>query len=329
MQLSHVADMRSFSRTSGGLMRLLTLVVSLSLSLPAQADYEGSRFDEVWKQVKSDPYPSMPHTPVTLWRFYGFLRDFLFEASERTLDNRSDLLPQFDKLVHPNGVCLAGTWNITEPSQYTGYFRQGARGLFIGRASVALTQTRRGEYRAFGFAGKLFPTLDPDEQVPTANFFAIENLAGTLTPRYLDAQNTNDLITIQVNPNAFLYTPVGAAALAAFKRADRTLDPTQPLERQLYPISELGEDNPGQARAPRWIMIVGSRDTQRVDRDEFRDEVRLANYPQGLRFDILVSDSGNRWAKQWSRLGHIEVTDDALTNSCDHRLHFAHPRFRN
>jgi hypothetical protein len=305
----------------------LALVSSLS-AVPALA-YEGSRFDDVWNQVQSDPYTSMPHQNVTVWSFFGFFKNHLLDSARRTLNDRSDVLPQFNKLVHPNGVCLAGTWNITESGPYTGYFRKGAQGLFIGRASTALSRTTRGDHRAFGFAGKIFPTLEGQEQVPTANFFVIENLGGTMTPRYLDAQQQNDLINVAINSSTAASAPIAVAASQAFQAADQALDPTQPLERQLYNIAELGEADPSKARAPRWIMITGSQDTDRVERDEFRDEVRLANYPRGLKFDIYVSDSGNRWAKQWTRLGHIQVTDDALTNSCDHRLHFSHPKFRN
>ena len=31
-------------------------------------------------------------------------------------------MPYFQKLGHPNGVALTGTWNITEKSPYSGYF---------------------------------------------------------------------------------------------------------------------------------------------------------------------------------------------------------------
>lgn len=42
--------------------------------------------------------------------------------------------------------------------------------------------------RSFGFAGKLFPTLDPNEllKVHTANFFLIDDLGGTTANHYTD-----------------------------------------------------------------------------------------------------------------------------------------------
>ena len=52
-------------------------------------------------------------------------------------------------------------------------------------------------------------------------------------------------------------------------------------------------------------------------------------YPSGLRFAIRTADVGTRLGeKQWRTIGFIEATDDAASDSCDHRLHFAHPQFR-
>ncbi len=288
----------------------------------------GSSYSAVWSEVKKEPYTTLPHEAVTLASFFGFLHNRLLAAARRTLREEADLLPRFRKLLHPNGICLAGTWNITVDTPFTGAFAKGSR-LFIGRASTALTATERGRYRAFGFAGKLFPTLDPDAVVPTANFFTIEDLGGTLRDHFLDAVNTNDIILISATPETFLNTPVGTAAAAALSKADETLDLTQILIRQLYPLAEAGEPDPAQARAPMWLMITGAPDVARVHAVDFRDELRLANYPDGLRFDIWIADRGTRLgAKEWERIGYIDITDDALTDGCDHRLHFRHPPFR-
>jgi hypothetical protein len=317
------------SAIAGAAALVVGMAVAPSKPAVAAAPYTGSSFREVWSQVASDPYATLPHYQVTLGSFFGFFQDHLLDASRRTLDDHSDVLPPFRKLLHPNGVCLAGTWNITEETPYTGYFRKGSQALFIGRASTALTATEAGDYRAFGLAGKLFPTGDADAQVPTANFFTIENLGGTRRAHFLDALNTNDIIHIAVTPTAFLSTPVGAAAAKAFATADETLDVTQTLIRQLYPIAEAGLADPSQAVAPRWMMITGASDVPRVDADDFRDELRVANYPGGLRFEIRVADVGTRLGpKAWQTIGTIDIAEDAVSDSCDHRLHFSHPRFR-
>jgi hypothetical protein len=309
----------------------VTVAAALAVATHARAEapYVGSRLSDVWGVVSSDPYATLPHQAVTLGSMFGFLDDKILDASNRTLSDQNDILNPFQKLLHPNGLCLSGTWSITEPTPYTGYFRQGSRGLFIGRASTALTATEAGELRAFGFAGKIFPTLDPDEQVETANFFTIEDLGGTDRAHYLDALNTNDIIHISVTPETFLNTPVGVVVAQAFAAADHTLDITQTLIRQLYPIAELGEADPSSAVAPVWMMITGAPDVPRVDAVDFRDELRVANYPAGLRFDIRTADTGTRLGpKDWRTIGTIAITEDALSASCDHRLHFHHPTFR-
>jgi len=312
---------------------LVTTFASLSPSGHA-ADppaYTGSVFSQVWSQVASDPYASLPETEVTLGSFFGWFTDHLLAASRRTLSDRRDLLPWFRKLLHPSGICFAGTWSITEASEYTGYFRQGSEGLIIVRASTALSATKRGEYRAFGFAGKLFPTsqwFDP-QPLPTANFFAIEDLGGSLGDYFLDAENTNDILRVTPTPAAVANGAIGAVAAKDFAIADGAIDPTLVAVRQLYPIAELGEADPAQAKAPRWMMITGSDDVPRVVADDFRDELRVAHYPGGLRFDIYVSDWGTRLGPRlWHKIGVIELFEDAVSDSCDHRLHFSHPRYR-
>jgi hypothetical protein len=307
---------------------LLTLTTTAATAA-GPPPYQGSRFADVWAQVSSDPYTQMPQEKVTVSSFFGFFVDHLLAASRRTLADKRDLLPWFRKLVHPNGICFAGTWTITEDNPFSGYFAKGSQGLIIVRASTALSETKRGEYRVFGFAGKLFPTLDPNAVVPTANFFTIEDLGGTLRDYYLDAENTNDIILVSPTPNAVRYAPEGAVVEADFMIADGTLDPTQPALRQLYPVSQIGAPSTGAIATPTWMMITGSDDVPRIVADDFRQELRIANYPDGLRFDILVSDWGTRLGpKIWMKIGQIEVYEDALTESCDHRLHFTHPPFK-
>jgi hypothetical protein len=294
----------------------------------ADAPYAGSSFHQVWGQVASDPYAT-PHYAVTLGSFFGFLDDYLTDDSRRTLSDRDDLLPHFQKLLHPNGICLAGTWTITAETPFTGYFKTGSHALILARASTALTATTQGSYRAFGFAGKIFPTTDAEATVPTANFFTIEDLGGTLRDHYLDALNTNDIINITPTPTFVENGAVAAAVTDSFFTADQTTSIAQVTLRQLYPISEAGEADPSTAVTPMWLMITGSPDVPRVDAADFRDELNLAHYPGGLRFDIRVATVGTRTgAKQWQTIGTIDVTASVVSDSCDHRLHFSHPRFR-
>jgi hypothetical protein len=314
---------------SAAILASLTGSVSPGSAAPSVPAYTGSSFETVWSQVASDPYVDLPEVEVTLGSFYGFLVDHLLVASKRTLADKRDLLPYFDKVLHPNGICFAGEWVITEANPYSGYFKAGSRGLIVARVSAALSETKHGQLRAWGFAGKIFPTEDPGQVVKTANFFTIENLGGTLHD-FLDAENTNDILAVAPTPNLVKYGAVAGAVTADFNLADPQLDPTLIAHRQLYPISELGETNAAAVKTPRWMMITGAPETPRVQADDFRDELRVANFlPGTLRFDIFVSDVGTRLGPRvWTKIGYIELDEDAVSESCDHRLHFTHPKYK-
>jgi hypothetical protein len=288
-----------------------------ALTLPP---YTGTRFADVWAEAKSTPYSTLPQTSVSLSRFFGLGVNYLKASAIRTINDHNDVLPHFDKLVHPNGVCLAGTWNITEESQYTGYFSAGSQGLIIARASVALSDTTRGNFRGFGLAGKIYPTTDPNHANPleTANFFLVDDLGGTLTDHYTDAALTNEpALTIHPSEAVYLAT-VGAAAQAAFKAAD-----INPGIRQVYPIAELGLADPSTLKSPRYMKIQGAPGT-RNDAPDFRNELNVANYGGHLYFEIAVSENKT----DWQTIGHIEFTDSVASDSCDHRIHFSHPKYR-
>jgi hypothetical protein len=313
----------------------IAIGVALGVTLPRpavsqpEAPYPGSRFREVWGQVAADPYEVPPRVEVTLGRLFDGLTDRLLQASRRTLRRRDDLLPWFRKLIHPTGICLAGWWVITEPNRYTGQFRQGTRALIIARASTAEGTTRPQEARIFGFAGKIYPTSDPEHAgpLPTANFFAIEDLAGSRRDHFLDARCTNDILPVSPRPSLVPRSPLLAAAARDFAIADETLDVTQTMVRPLTPLAALGEPAGAPIDAPRWLLVTGSADVPRVDASDYREELRLANYPGGLRFDILVAERGSRLGERaWRKIGHMEFFADAVSDSCDHRLHFHHPR---
>ena len=304
-------------------------------AITSASDHEGTTFGTVWADITSDPYDTLPQYKVTVGRMLGrvlfFPVNYAYEAAKRTLQSKDDLYPIGVKLFHSNGVCLAGTWNITEDTPYTGYFRPGSTGLIIARFSTALTGTKREDFRAFGIAGKIFPTTDPDdtELVPTANFFAMPGVIGTQTESVLDPVMENDLLRLMLNADLLNQFPPLATAFDGILRAEASLNVLQAAERQLYPISELGEDNLEGVNTPRWIRVVAAPGTPRTGADDFRDELRMENYPYGLRFDVYVSDTDTRLEqREWQRVGHIEFTDSVASKGCDTRLHFPHPPFR-
>jgi hypothetical protein len=281
------------------------------------APYHGTSFSDVWRQLKSDPY-ELPHYKVTLRGLLGVSGRSFVRDARRTLCDERDLLPPFRKRIRANGICLAGEWLITEPGPYTGYFTQGSRGLLIARASVALSQTERGHYRSFGMACKLYPTTDPTEVTKTANFFVIDNNAGTLMEHYLDAAMLNDP-KLSLGLGALFHAPLLLTILLGQRLAD-----SHPSARQLYPVAAIGAADPGAIRAPKLLRIQGAPGPRVAARD-FRDELRVAHYGGCLRFDIHARDHKN---EPWARLGHITFTDDVVSDSGDHRLHFQHPPWR-
>lgn len=293
-------------------------------------EYRGSRFSDVWDAAKENPYATLPEEKVTLGSFYHFLTDKLQQSSERTLSSHEDVIPYFQKLLHPNAICLAGTWNITEENPYTGYFRRDSKGLIILRASAALSQIHRGEKRAFGIAGKIFPTDNADhmERLKTANFFVIDNLGGTYTPNFLDSALTNDITNIAFGVENIGQTGILAAALKAFGFAEKVVGKVLTV-RQLYEIAQLGETAGSATNTPKYIKIQG-QPGPRTEFSDFRDDLRIENNGGALRFDISVSADGSLGKeKSWAKIGYIELTEDALAEGCDHRVHFHHPEWHN
>ena len=127
--------------------------------------YSGSRFSTVRDALFANPYqkvwggqgePPLPRYDVTLASVLrgalAFGRPYIFrQATERAVDSGADLRwgvngQGFRRLLHPNGVCLTGLWEITEETGCSGYFRRGSRALIVGRYSTCCAETRRGQF---------------------------------------------------------------------------------------------------------------------------------------------------------------------------------------
>jgi len=121
--------------------------------------YAGSRFSDVREALFANPNqrtwgadgePPLPVHPVTLSSLlYGILPfgpPYVFrQATERAVDSAADLRwgpdrKGFRRLVHPNGICLTGLWQITEDTGYSGYFRNGSRALVVGLLQFCFSQ---------------------------------------------------------------------------------------------------------------------------------------------------------------------------------------------
>jgi len=112
-----------------------------------------NQFQSVWKQITSNPVKKLPNDSVSYRKLFFEGKDIITRNSLRTLDSHANILPSFNKLAHPNGICFKGVWSIHTKNRYSGYFKKNSKALIIVRASSAMSNTRRGKIRSFGFAG--------------------------------------------------------------------------------------------------------------------------------------------------------------------------------
>lgn len=257
----------------------------------------------------------------------------------KTLKDTADFYPRLDKLVHSNGICMAGTWQITKSSKqpYTGMFTKGTTSLFIGRLSVALSETRQGQPRAFGIAGKVFGTLNPHKDVTTANFFVGDVLTGVQRDSVFDAP----LTTKPKFGLRFGALKVGLKLAPVFLRADKN-----PGERSLKPLAAMHADGKKYNHkliTPKHMMLlpIKPKSAPIIKGSDFRTEFQLPanvispssssltqkgmNQPKKRYFAIYVSetaaypeDSG------WEHIGIITADKARVSYGCDRQLHFSH-----
>lgn len=296
-------------------------VTACSTTVPVQNEPVPliNQFQAVWNEVTTDPLDELPHVEVSFWKLFANGKNIILGDSKRTLEEHANILQPFEKLAHPNGICFKGVWNIDVDNKYSGYFKLNSEALIIVRASAAMSNTRRGELRSFGFAGKLFPTMNPMEVVQehSANFFLIDDLGGTRAEHYTDVSLTNE-------PSASKTSEVFKSLLYVLKLARAfSLADENPGIRQVYEISQLGEINNEAAITPRWMKLE-AQPGQTVDAIDFRDELLIAGN-QKLVFAISVASEQTNDQKDWQTIGNITLDTSVVSASCDHRLHFHHP----
>jgi hypothetical protein len=321
--------------------------------------YRGSRYADVRAAIRANPYREvwgrpgdapLPMLPVTFASVVrGLLsqqRYYFLRAAERTVDSQADLRwgpdrAGFRRLLHPNGVCLFGRWQITAQTSYSGYFSHGRTALLIARYSTCCTETRRGHVRSLAMVGKLFPTTDPEHATPlkTANFITQEDIGGAFSQAINDAELLNAPDTTATRRGSGL--PIILVTGLVLQRADR-----MPTIRQLYPIAELGKAPNEPTRTPAFMRLLVAKTQPRIPGDaiDFRDEVMAHIFDPGdaapkrtLTFDIEVTDEGEthgtklrerRTFANWRKIGELVFSDAAISANGDRVLHFNHPTWR-
>ena len=321
--------------------------------------YRGATFREVADAIFANPYqrvwgaagePPLPVYEVTLRSvLHGVMqrgRFALLRAAERTVDSRADLRwgpnqTGFRRLLHPNGICLTGRWQITDATAYSGYFAAGKTALVIARYSTCCTETRRGFTRSLSMVGKLFPTTDTNDSTPvrTANFITQQDIGGDTTDYINDAELRNAPDTTVLRRGTGL--PVILLTGMALARADR-----QPSIRQLYEIAELEKPVGELTRTPEFLRFVVAPEQPRIPGEQldFRDEVMSQIYDRGdpmpkrtLTFLIEVTDEGRtsgtpvrerRTFRNWKRIGRLVFDRAVASYNGDAVIHFSHPTWR-
>ena len=300
--------------------------------------YTGSSFNEVWDVIQNKNFVpqtdsekqefslyqqgKLPQYPVNAKILFTSGDSELRRDAVRTVNERFDYYDRLPKKLHPNGVCVAGEWSITGATPYTGYFSSSSKGLFIGRISVAMEDTTSADDRGFGFAGKVFPTLNPNQIETTGNFFTVDVLMGTSLNHVLDARTTNQPET------GFKLNLIGLALKisAALKSADEN-----PGFRPLTQVANLALDQNSATKQPHWIRLTADSKLKRNEQSDFRNEVLTAmNENHGLKYFIEVSDttSDRNATKGWTTIGEINLNKAQMSYGCDRRLHFAHPKLK-
>jgi len=322
--------------------------------------YNGSRFvevrdalfanpyREVWGRDDQKPLPIYEVTLSSLMRgILSLSKRYLFEqATARTVDSHADLRwglngKGFRRLLHPNGVCLTGRWEITEDTDYSGYFRKGSAALVVGRYSTCCTETRRGHTRSLALAGKLFPTADVNHPQPlrTASFITQQDIAGERTDYINDAELRNA-------PDVHVWrrrcgVPILLITGIVFQRVDK-----EPAQRQLYQIAELVKPIEESTRCPGFMRLLVAPEQPRIQGDalDFRDEVIAQIFDRGdpmpkrtLSFNIEATDDGSTHGTRlsrhvtfnnWRRIGRLTFDNAVASYNGDFVLHFNHPTWR-
>jgi len=281
------------------------------------------QFNAVWNEVIFDPLSSLPQESISYSKLFDGGLDLISLNAKRTLSSEADIIEPFNKLVHPNGVCLSGVWKIDTPNPYSGQFKNGSESLLIARASTAMSATKRGEIRAFGMAVKLFGTMNKEETTTNslANFFVIDDLGGTDTQYYTDVALTNEP-DVSFTSAVFGSLAYGLKVASAFSSTDENSG-----IRQLYELSYLGEGESSRVITPKWIKIEAQKKQTKFGVEDFREEFILG-VGENLVFNISVTSQEIEGVKQFKKIGTITFDSSVISTTCDHRLHFHHPLWR-
>ena len=314
-------------------IRLSLLCLLLSL-LANNTSVANTRFEQLYSEIWQQPYKDLPQYEVKAKNFGdrgNSTNNRVLTAGKRTLNSSADLitLETPHKLLQANGICFTGHWQTYSESPYTGLFKNQAKSRITERASVSLSGTKQSNKRAFGLAIKLLP--DDLGEADSLNIFTLNSLGGVITKHVLDLAVDNEPDFGQIPKFSDISTALRLKA--DLQRAEKQHLQAQGVNKAKANVSYRGVNHVAAYNAdtpisPQWIRFSAA-DDERVDLDDFRDELALEHYSQQeIVYRIEVAGAAkNKKKAQWQSIGKL-IFDDSITSlACDTRLHFQHPSF--
>ncbi len=297
-----------------------------------QSKPTNSRYEQLVQVLFDEPYAKLPRYKVSKSLFQGKGKDaenYLLNDAKRTLESKADLLPEDrgQKLLQANGICFAGEWLIDQESEFSGLFSKGARSPAIARASVSFSGTQRKERRALGLAVKLLPNDLGDK--PSLNIVTLHSVGGLKTPYLYELSLDNEPPLGRIPRFRDISTALKLKSI--FLDADKQAGSLEPsvTYRSVESVAAYGQVELGHKTiAPKWLRFSPAS-SSRVDRNDFRDELRVGHYPnQQLKYTIAVASGevSSKSKAQWQAIGELIFNASVTSKACDTRLHFAHPK---
>ena len=298
----------------------------------AQSKPTNARYEELVRVLFDQPYTNLPRYKVNRSLFQGKGKNgekYLLNDAKRTLESKADLLSENrgQKLLQANGVCFAGEWLIDQESEFSGLFSKGTRSPAVARASVSFSGTQKSERRALGLAVKLLP--DDLGNKPSLNMVTLHSVGGLKTPHLYELSLDNEPPLGRIPRFRDISTALKLKSI--FLDADKQAGSLEPsvTYRSVSSVAAYRQDALGQKTiAPKWLRFSPAS-SSRVDRNDFRDELRVENYSnQQLRYTIEVAsgDVSSKSKAQWQNIGELIFNASVTSKACDTRLHFAHPK---
>ena len=322
---------------------VLGLFSFISLESLASEISTSQQYDIVKQAIFEKPYSQRPNYVVSRKLFGKTLKNKdnkLLAAAKRTLTDSRDLIdfPDKQKLLQANGICFSGIWNIdkkidlsqtqTKENNFTGLFAPGTFQAVIVRASVALSGTTQKDKRAFGMAIKFFPSDLTSSS--SLNAFLLHSFGGVVSKYVLDLSMDNQP-TLGSLPK---FSDLGTALRLKkdLEKADRAHG-AKKARFSFRPITHLASyqnkdsENTVPYKSPKWLRLV-AKTTQRIDSNDFRDELAVSAYPDKLIvYTISVAEESNKKSQaQWQNIGQLILNESITSATCDQRLHFQHPK---